>query len=76
METPCVDICILDDASGLCVGCGRSGDEIARWVDMTPSQRQVIMSALPERLKQLQHENQSASIEPPASGPRACETAQ
>lgn len=53
METPCVNICMLDDASGLCVGCGRSGDEIARWSEMTPEQRQAVMKTLPERLDRL-----------------------
>ena len=53
METPCVNICLLDDKSGLCVGCGRSGDEIARWVGMTPEQRRSIMKRLPERLERL-----------------------
>ncbi|MEM9590798.1 MAG: DUF1289 domain-containing protein, partial [Pseudomonadota bacterium] len=31
METPCVNICMLDETSGLCIGCGRSGEEIADW---------------------------------------------
>lgn len=59
METPCVNICLLDDASGLCVGCGRSGDEIARWVQLSPAERRAIMDALPERLERL--ERQAAS---------------
>ena len=54
METPCVNICLLDDQSGLCIGCGRSGAEIARWVDMTPAQRRAIMDDLPERLDRLE----------------------
>lgn len=54
METPCVNICLLDDRSGLCVGCGRSGNEIARWVDMTPEQRSTIMKSLPERLERME----------------------
>jgi uncharacterized protein len=54
LETPCVNICLLDDRSGLCIGCGRSGDEIARWVDMTPARRRAIMDALPERLESLE----------------------
>lgn len=55
METPCVNICLLDDNSGLCVGCGRTGDEIARWVDMTPDQRRAIMNRLPERLEHMEN---------------------
>lgn len=54
METPCVNICLLDDKSGLCVGCGRSGDEIARWVNMSPEQRRAIMNRLPERLARME----------------------
>ena len=54
METPCVNICLLDDKSGFCVGCGRTGDEIARWVDMTPEQRRDIMNKLPERLERME----------------------
>jgi len=54
LETPCIDICLLDDRSGLCVGCGRSGDEIARWTDMTPAERRVIMAGLAERLERLE----------------------
>ena len=54
LETPCVNICLLDETSGLCVGCGRTGDEIARWVEMTPAQRRAIMAVLPERLERLE----------------------
>ncbi|HBF60268.1 MAG TPA: DUF1289 domain-containing protein [Methyloceanibacter sp.] len=64
MESPCVNICMLDDASGLCIGCGRSGDEIACWVDMSPAVRRAIMEALPDRLKRLESEaapNEAAS---------------
>ncbi|BAQ17957.1 DUF1289 domain-containing protein [Methyloceanibacter caenitepidi] len=56
METPCVNICMLEPESGLCIGCGRSGDEIAGWVDMSPDERRAIMAALPERLRNLEEE--------------------
>ena len=56
LETPCVNVCMLDDASGLCVGCGRSGAEIAGWVDMSPAERRAIMAALPERMRQLEQQ--------------------
>ena len=36
------------------MGCGRSGDEIARWVDITPEQRRAIMNRLPERLERME----------------------
>lgn len=40
--TPCVKICRLD-ASGLCVGCRRSVDEIMRWRDMSDAERSRLM---------------------------------
>jgi len=54
LETPCINICLLDKKSGFCVGCGRSGDEIARWTDMTPAERRAIMAILAERLERLE----------------------
>ena len=63
METPCVNICVLDDAAGICIGCGRSGDEIARWVQMSPVERRTVMDTLPERLKRLERESASGDAE-------------
>jgi uncharacterized protein len=31
LETSCIDVCEMDGASGLCIGCGRTLDEIAQW---------------------------------------------
>jgi len=49
METPCIDVCEIDAASGLCIGCGRSIDEVARWSEMSPVERRAIMATLPAR---------------------------
>jgi predicted Fe-S protein YdhL (DUF1289 family) len=49
METPCVDICEMDRASGLCLGCARTITEIADWASMSSAERRRIMSELPER---------------------------
>jgi predicted Fe-S protein YdhL (DUF1289 family) len=49
METPCVNICTLDRASGLCLGCGRTIEEIARWSSMSAAERGRIMAELPAR---------------------------
>ena len=50
IETPCVKICTLDARSGMCLGCGRSIDEIARWTAMSAAERARVMSELPARL--------------------------
>ena len=50
IETPCVEICTLDARSGLCLGCGRTVDEIARWAAMSVAERTRVMGELPWRL--------------------------
>jgi predicted Fe-S protein YdhL (DUF1289 family) len=49
LETPCIDICTIDEANGLCKGCYRTIDEIAGWASMTVEQRRAIMAVLPKR---------------------------
>jgi len=49
IETPCVKICTLDARAGVCLGCGRTIDEISRWANMKAAERGRIMSELPER---------------------------
>lgn len=48
-HSPCVGICKLDDATGYCLGCARTGDEIGRWSGMTEAQRDAIWDLLPQR---------------------------
>jgi uncharacterized protein len=50
IETPCVKVCTLDARRGLCLGCGRTIDEIARWATMNASERTQVMGELPARL--------------------------
>jgi predicted Fe-S protein YdhL (DUF1289 family) len=50
IETPCEKICILDQPSGLCRGCGRSLAEIERWTAYSKDERTRIMAELPRRL--------------------------
>ena len=49
IESPCVEICIINPATRLCLGCSRTGDEIARWSSMTAQDRRQIMDELPNR---------------------------
>lgn len=48
-HSPCVGICKLDDVSGQCLGCARTGDEIGRWSGMTEMQRDAVWDLLPGR---------------------------
>jgi uncharacterized protein len=49
--SPCIKICTLD-AAGICIGCGRLGDEIARWSGATPQQQRSICEQAAERRAQ------------------------
>jgi predicted Fe-S protein YdhL (DUF1289 family) len=49
IETPCVNICSLDARSGLCLGCGRTVDEISRWASLSAAERARVMNLLPAR---------------------------
>jgi uncharacterized protein len=50
LETPCVNICLLDQETGTCIACGRTLPEIARWAAMSDAERRAIMAALPARM--------------------------
>jgi predicted Fe-S protein YdhL (DUF1289 family) len=50
IESPCVKICTLDARSAVCLGCGRTIDEIARWGAMRTAERARVMAELPARL--------------------------
>ena len=49
IESPCVNICVIEPQSRLCTGCLRSIDEIGGWSGMTPDQRAAIMAELSDR---------------------------
>lgn len=53
VESPCIKICVIHPEARICVGCYRTGDEIAAWSRMTPEQRREIMDELSEREKNL-----------------------
>ncbi len=53
IESPCVKICVIDPDSGYCIGCGRTGNEIASWLALEPSERRSVIEQLPDRLANL-----------------------
>ncbi|MDQ0249879.1 putative Fe-S protein YdhL (DUF1289 family) [Sphingomonas kyeonggiensis] len=53
IESPCVSICVMDEATGWCIGCGRTLDEIARWGSTDQADRDAVMAELPARMEKL-----------------------
>jgi predicted Fe-S protein YdhL (DUF1289 family) len=50
VSTPCVKVCVVDPVSALCVGCGRTVEEIAGWSAMDEAERLDVMAGLAARL--------------------------
>ena len=49
IATPCVKVCVVDGASGLCLGCWRTLSEIGGWSGLSDAERARIMAELPGR---------------------------
>jgi len=50
VASPCTRVCAVHPRFELCVGCGRSLDEIAGWMAFRADERALVMAALPARL--------------------------
>ena len=50
MESPCIKVCVMDNAREICTGCRRTLAEIAAWAQLSPAERRRIMAELPGRL--------------------------
>ena len=53
IESPCVRVCAVDGQTGLCLGCGRSLQEIGGWTQFDDAGRRNVIDSLPERLDHL-----------------------
>ena len=60
--SPCTNLCTLDPTTGLCLGCGRTMDEIVKWAGYSEAERRAIVAALPARM--------AASRQHPTGGKR------
>ncbi|MEM9386344.1 MAG: DUF1289 domain-containing protein [Pseudomonadota bacterium] len=50
VKSPCIGVCELD-VEGICLGCGRSGEEITVWSRATHALRQEIVERASQRMK-------------------------
>lgn len=51
--SPCVSVCTMDRASGLCIGCLRTIKEIGAWRTMTMAEKRATVAACAERAKNI-----------------------
>ncbi len=49
VRSPCISVCRIDEATGLCAGCLRTLDEIASWSVLDDDSKRSVIDALAER---------------------------
>ena len=49
VASPCINVCRMDDATGWCVGCLRTLDEIAGWSGLAEADKRTVVAELPAR---------------------------
>jgi predicted Fe-S protein YdhL (DUF1289 family) len=47
IESPCISVCRYEDE--VCVGCGRTVDEIVGWYDMSDDEKQAVLNRLEKK---------------------------
>lgn len=51
IASPCENICQMNPQTGYCIGCLRTLDEIADWLEMTDAEKSEVLARLDERRK-------------------------
>jgi predicted Fe-S protein YdhL (DUF1289 family) len=54
IQSPCISVCRMSDDSGLCMGCFRTGDEIASWSSAGDEGQRGIWKLIEQRIAALQ----------------------
>jgi len=49
INSPCINICVINPDTGFCSGCYRTIDEISQWQKLTPRQKIELLDELAER---------------------------
>jgi hypothetical protein len=52
VPSPCVQVCTLDPLTGLCVGCYRTVQEVADWLEMTAEEKRAVLERVAQRAGQ------------------------
>ncbi|MGE5472228.1 MAG: DUF1289 domain-containing protein [Bacteroidota bacterium] len=52
LPSPCINLCQMEAANGLCRGCFRTLDEITRWARTDDAERAVILAAVTRRRRE------------------------
>ena len=50
VPSPCISVCRMDAASGLCEGCFRTLDEICQWSGASPQGKRQVWTLIEQRM--------------------------
>ncbi|MCJ9429931.1 DUF1289 domain-containing protein [Kordiimonas marina] len=53
IPSPCIDVCRLDAAGEVCVGCFRNLSEIGQWAAASPDEKRAILIRAARRKNQV-----------------------
>lgn len=70
VPSPCINVCRMDAASGLCEGCLRTLDEIAAWSQMSGREKRAVWAVLEERRQERDRSATPAAQVVPPGTPR------
>tara|TARA_B110000914_G_C15121108_1_gene290629 strand:+ start:93 stop:299 length:207 start_codon:yes stop_codon:yes gene_type:complete len=54
VKSPCINVCLMDESRGVCIGCLRTQDEIGGWVTFSDHEKKKILVKATERKKRKQ----------------------
>ena len=49
IESPCISVCRMENE--VCVGCGRTVDDVVNWYDMTDDEKKAVLNRLEKKAK-------------------------
>lgn len=50
-QTPCIGVCHINTATGYCIGCWRTLDEISNWGTQSPNEQKIIKLQIKQRMQ-------------------------
>lgn len=51
VPSPCISVCVMDEARGLCRGCWRTLDEIAAWSTLRDEDKRAVWGHIAQRVR-------------------------
>jgi predicted Fe-S protein YdhL (DUF1289 family) len=74
VPSPCISVCRIDAASGLCTGCLRTLDEIAGWSRMEDAGKRRVWRAIEQRVRPVPSPSRITSPQNPHDRPTPPDT--